>query len=54
MFVVELHCSDPGCEAEMTFWVDDLDEVEALACECGYGLVTVRVEGAEPLLAAVV
>jgi hypothetical protein len=52
MFQVELVCSDPGCEAELTFWVDDLDEAEAIACECGYGLVTVRIEGFEPLALA--
>jgi hypothetical protein len=54
MFQVELVCSDPRCDAELTLWVDSLDEVELIACECGHGLVTVRVEGAEPLFAAVV
>jgi hypothetical protein len=54
MFQVELICSDPGCEAEVTLWVDELSEVELVGCECGHGLVTVRIEGAEPLLAAVV
>ncbi len=53
MFQVELICSDPRCEAELTLWVDDLAEVEAFACECEHGLVTVRIEGFEPLLALV-
>jgi hypothetical protein len=53
MFLVELSCSDPGCEAEVVLWVDDLDEAELIACECGYGLVTVRIEGAVPLVAVV-
>jgi hypothetical protein len=52
MFQVELVCSDPGCDAELTFWVDELSEVEAIACECGHGLVTVRIEGFEPLVLA--
>ena len=53
MFQVELVCSDPRCDAEVTLWVDELGEVEAVACECGHGLVTVRIEGFEPLLLAV-
>jgi hypothetical protein len=53
MFQVELICSDPRCDAELTFWVDDLDAVEELACECGHGMVTVRVEGFEPVFAVV-
>ena len=53
MFQVELFCSDPRCEAEVTLWVNELDEVELVACECGQGLVTVRVEGFEPLVAVV-
>jgi hypothetical protein len=52
MFQVELVCSGPGCDAELTFWVDELGEVEAIACECGHGLVTVRIEGFEPLVLA--
>ena len=54
MFQVELICSDPRCDEEMTVWVDELAEVELVAaCECGHGLVTVRVEGAEPVFAVV-
>jgi len=52
MFQVELLCSDPRCDAEVTLFVDEVDEVdevEAVACECGHGLVTVRVEGFEPV-----
>jgi hypothetical protein len=52
MFQVEVICSDPRCEAELTLWVADLDEIEAIACECGYGLISVRIEGFEPVLAA--
>ncbi|HVS99714.1 MAG TPA: hypothetical protein VHE08_04285 [Solirubrobacterales bacterium] len=53
MFQIELICSDPGCAAELTLWVDELGEVEAVACECGHGLVTLRIEGFEPVFAAV-
>jgi hypothetical protein len=53
MFQVEVVCSHPRCDAELTLWVDELGEVEAVACECGHGLVTVRIEGFEPVLAAV-
>jgi hypothetical protein len=53
MFQVELICSDPRCDAGVTLWVDDLGEVEAVACECGHGLLTVRIEGFEPVFALV-
>jgi len=52
MFEVEVICSDPRCEAELTLWVDELGEVEAVACDCGHAFVAVRIEGFEPLLAA--
>jgi hypothetical protein len=50
MFQVEVICSDPRCDAELTLW---LDGVELVGCECGHGLVAVRVEGFEPVFAAV-
>ncbi|MBS1891094.1 MAG: hypothetical protein JST59_07365 [Actinobacteria bacterium] len=52
MFQVELVCSDPRCDAEVTLFVDEPAEAEAVACECGHGLVEVRVEGFEPVYAA--
>jgi len=52
MFQVQLVCSDPRCDAALTLWVDDLGEIDAVACDCGHGFVTVRIEGFEPLLAA--
>jgi hypothetical protein len=51
-FQVEVICSDPRCEAELTLWVGELGEVEALACDCGHGYLTVRIEGFEPVFAA--
>lgn len=53
VFQVELVCSDPRCDAEVTLWVDDLGEVDGISCDCGHGLVTMRIEGFEPILAAV-
>jgi hypothetical protein len=53
MFQVEVICSDPRCEEELTLWVESLEEAELIACECGHGLITVRVEGFEPVFAAV-
>jgi TusA-related sulfurtransferase len=52
-FQVEVICSDPRCDAELTLWVDELGEVEAIACECGHGMVSVRIEGFEPVFGAV-
>ncbi len=53
MFQVELICSDGRCAAQATLLVDDLDELDLRAdCECGHGLVTLRVEGFEPVFAA--
>ena len=40
-------------DGELTLWVDELGEVEAVACDCGHGFVTVRIEGFEPVLAVV-
>lgn len=53
MFFVELACSDPRCDDEMSFLVEDLAELDLIGCQCGHGLVTVRIEGAEPLVALV-
>jgi hypothetical protein len=52
MLQIELVCSDPRCDAEVVVLVEDLAEVEEIACECGHGLVEVRVEGFEPVYAA--
>ena len=49
MFQVELVCADPSCGVEVSLLVDELGEVDAVACECGHGLVTIRVEGFEPV-----
>lgn len=49
MFYAELICSDEAC-AERVEAVGTLEELETLACECGCGLVLVRVaETGEPV-----
>ena len=43
MLLVTILCSDPGCEEERELAVDDLDDLEGFACECGHGFVLVAV-----------
>jgi hypothetical protein len=49
MWEIEVVCSDPDCTEELQLWVEELDEAELVACECGCGLVTMRVAVHEPL-----
>ena len=47
MFVVVIGCS--ACPEETEVVVSELDDVDALACECGYGYVILGIaELAEP------
>jgi len=47
MFVVLIGCS--ACPEEMEVVVSELDDVDALACECGYGYAILGIgELAEP------
>jgi hypothetical protein len=43
MFEIDVVCSDPECDAEMTIWAEDLEEVDLEVCHCGACVVTVRV-----------
>jgi hypothetical protein len=43
MFEIDVVCSDPECDAEMTVWAEDLEEVDLEVCHCGACVVTVRV-----------
>jgi hypothetical protein len=43
MLLVTILCSDPGCEEERELAVDDLDDLEGFACECGHGFVIAAV-----------
>ncbi len=42
-----LLCSDEGCAELREAIVASLDELDGLTCECGYGLVTLRVSEVE-------
>jgi hypothetical protein len=43
--LARIHCSD--CPEEVEVLVDELDELDGLVCECGYGFVLESVEEAE-------
>jgi hypothetical protein len=49
MWQVTVFCSD--CAEESEFVVEDLDQVERKACECGYSFVVLSVAGFEPVYA---
>ena len=49
MFLLTIVCSDPDCIEEREIAVDEIDAVDAYACECGYGFAVVAVsELSEP------
>ena len=50
MWNVEVVCSDPDCGEEIELWVDDLNEVERVVCECECSVVVLRVADFEPLV----
>jgi hypothetical protein len=52
MWIVEVTCSDPDCAEEREAVVADLDELDALVCDCGCTLVTLAVANFEPLVPA--
>lgn len=39
MLIALLHCSDPGCDAEVELVVEDLRELDGWPCDCGCGLI---------------
>jgi DNA-directed RNA polymerase subunit RPC12/RpoP len=45
MYVAHIHCSD--CPEEVEVLVDELHELDGLACECGYGFVLESVAEAD-------
>jgi hypothetical protein len=53
MWIVRVVCSDPECAEEQEIVVAELDEVEAVVCECECCVVAVSVAGFEPLALAV-
>jgi NADH/NAD ratio-sensing transcriptional regulator Rex len=52
MWQVTVVCSDDRCAEVMEVVVYDLDEVEAVVCECDYNVVVLAVASFEPLTAA--
>jgi hypothetical protein len=50
MWIVRVVCSDPECAEEQEVVVDELDEIEAVVCECECCVVAVEVAGFEPLV----
>jgi hypothetical protein len=49
MWQVTVHCS--ACAEESELVVEDLDQVEREACECGYSFVVLSVASFEPVYA---
>jgi hypothetical protein len=49
MWQVTVFCS--GCAEESEVVVEDLDQVEREACECGYSFVVLSVASFEPVYA---
>jgi hypothetical protein len=45
VFLAHIHCSD--CPEEIEILVDDLDELNGLSCDCGYGFVLESVSEAD-------
>jgi hypothetical protein len=43
MLLVTVVCSDPECAEEGEIPVEDLDAMDAMFCECGYGFAVVAV-----------
>jgi hypothetical protein len=43
MFLVQIVCSDPECIEEREIALEDLAEVDDLACECSHGFVVLTV-----------
>ena len=43
MLQVTLLCSDEDCAELREVVVESLDELDGLACDCGYGLIALRI-----------
>jgi hypothetical protein len=43
MLLARIVCSDPHCPEELEIAIADLDELDGLVCECGYGFVLMEV-----------
>jgi hypothetical protein len=49
MLHVTLLCSDEDCAELCESIVESLDELDGLGCDCGYGLVLLRVAELAPV-----
>jgi hypothetical protein len=47
MLVARMLCSDPQCAEEVEILVEEVDELDRVWCECGYGLVVTAVSETE-------
>ena len=47
MWIARIACSGAECDEEIDVVVEDLDELDRLACRCGYGVVVISVGEAE-------
>jgi len=43
VFIVHVTCSDQGCAEEFEAFVDTIEEIDDVVCECGSGTVLVSV-----------
>jgi hypothetical protein len=43
MLLARIVCSDPRCAEELDVSIEELDELDGLVCECGFGFVLVDV-----------
>lgn len=53
MWLIQVSCSDPGCDDEFEVVVEDLEEVERVVCACEHGVVVLSVSHFEPFHLAV-
>jgi hypothetical protein len=52
MWNVTVVCSDDRCAEVMEVLVEDLDDVDAVVCDCEHGVVVLAVAGFVPVSAA--
>jgi hypothetical protein len=50
MWQLTVVCSDDQCAEVLEVVVDDLDEIEAVVCECEHGVVLLSIAAFEPVM----
>jgi hypothetical protein len=43
MWLARIVCSGQSCTQELELVVDELDELDGISCDCGYGFVLLEV-----------